>query len=96
MVQVDFYRRLNYEEFQDLHHKIRRMLKPRKKSLKRKHSEIYKLVEKNGGVPKRSEMRFWEEKWVEWNSSHPADEFKSPYFIRIAYHRILHAIKALG
>lgn len=92
-VNVEFFRSLDYKELLSLHRRIKKMFKLRMKSINWKHLEVYDLVDKNGGVPKKRKMKFWEKVWEEWNNHHPDAPFKSPGCLRVSYARILEGFK---
>jgi len=90
-VQIDFYRGMDYEEFLFLHRKLKSLFK-RKKTLNEKHFEVYRLVSKKGGIPRKGKSEFWEKLLKDWNKSHPNDKYGSPNNLRITYNRILKSV----
>ena len=87
-VEVGFYRGMDYDEFLFLHRKLKSLFR-RKKTFNEKHFEIYRLISKRGGIPKKGKSEFWNKMLDEWNKSHPNDKYGNANNLRITYDRIL-------
>jgi hypothetical protein len=61
----------------------------KKKVINFKHVQLYRLVQKKGGPPKKKGIvNFWEEVKNEWNRLYPNRTYKTWKGLRIAYERL--------
>lgn len=82
---------LKFEELQKIYNEYRFILRlKRGKALTQKHWEIYQLVKKNSGPPKKrgTIVAFWKDLMAEWNELHPNDAYRTWNGIEDTYNRV--------
>jgi hypothetical protein len=87
-IELKIYRSLTEKESNSLFRKIKQSIKPARKKFTEKHLRLYRFFEKHGYPPTKEKMKFWEEKYKEWNKENPKNKKSSPDVLRISYHRL--------
>lgn len=95
-VSVDIRGEMNFEELHGVYQEIRQGLEiKRTKAFNEKHLEIYKLVQKMGGPPKRKGVvKFWNMLREEWNKKHIDDPYETWKGLKIAYERLYNKLSS--
>ncbi len=85
-VELKIFRPLSQKEFSSLFKPISRYL-PQRKKITIKNLEVYKFIEKRGGIPPVGKMNFWKDALKEWNKAYQ-NKYSSARSLRMTYLRI--------
>jgi hypothetical protein len=83
------YTDLTFEEFYNIYKEYRSRLNfTRKKSIRDKQLLIYKMIQDEGGIPKKGKTSFWIRIQEKWNTAYPDDSYKTWEGLYRAYNNI--------
>lgn|GEM_PF-5607987 len=94
IVNLAIYRPISKGLLDELYLQIKGIFKKKgKQFLTQKQRDLYFLVEKFGGPPKTSKMKFWKRVKEKWNETH-RNKYSDWKCVRVAYMRILKHIQS--